>query len=203
MKLRKLLIPTAVAFALMVVLVSTGKESEHFATTESTETITPNEEIFEKVMSVVTHLRCMNCHPTDDYPRQGEDSHLHRFGVQRGPDNHGTAALQCGSCHQEANNDFSGVPGAPHWGLAPKSMGWQGLDKYEIAKAILDRAKNGNRSLSDIEQHLTEDALVLWVFEPGVNNEGVEREKPPLTKEEWIQAVKNWVTAGAPIPETE
>lgn len=159
-----------------------------------------NEAVFEKVMSVITHKRCMNCHPSDDYPRQGEDSHLHRFGVQRGPENHGLTALQCGTCHQTANNNFSGVPGAPHWGLAPKSMGWQGLNKYEIAEAMLDRNKNGNRSLKDIEHHLTQDPLVLWVFEPGINNEGTPREKPPLNKEEWISAVTEWVEAGAPIP---
>lgn len=160
-----------------------------------------SEEAFDKMMQVVTHKRCMNCHPSGDQPRQSEDSHLHRFGVQRGPEGFGVAALNCGTCHQEENNNFAGVPGAPHWHLAPRSMGWEGLNRVEIARAMLDRSKNGNRSVSEIEQHLTVDPLVLWVFEPGVNHAGTPREKPPVSKEEYIAAVKTWVQSGAAIPE--
>ncbi|MCE7994030.1 MAG: hypothetical protein HEP71_18730 [Roseivirga sp.] len=200
--MKKSLIFTALSFVLLVIVYSLDGREKIVSERVHTET-DQNVEVFDKVMSVVTHKRCMNCHPADDFPRQGEDSHVHRFGVQRGVDNHGLAALQCGSCHQEANNLLSGVPGAPHWSLAPKSMGWQGLNKFEIATAMLDRTKNGNRSKADIAHHLTEDPLVLWVFEPGVDNEGTEREKPPLIKEDWITAVKEWIAAGAPIPAEE
>lgn len=158
------------------------------------------DEAFNQMMSVLTHKRCMNCHPSGDRPRQGEDSHIHTFEVQRGEDGHGTVALSCGSCHQTENNDLAGVPGAPHWHLAPRSMGWEGLTDIEIASAMLDRRKNGNRSLQEIAKHLTEDPLVLWAFEPGVNNEGIPREKPPINKETYIAAVKQWVQAGAVIP---
>lgn len=155
---------------------------------------------FDQMMQVIAHKRCVNCHPSGDRPRQGEDSHYHRFGVERGPDGHGTAALKCSTCHQEENNHYSGVPGAPHWHLAPRSMGWEGLSKVEIARAMLDPARNGGRSPAEIERHLTEDQLVLWVFEPGVDHEGKPREQPPVSKEDYIQAVKNWMAAGAPIP---
>lgn len=156
---------------------------------------------FDVMMQVVTHQRCVNCHPAGDRPHQGDDSHLHHFGVQRGEDGHGLTSLQCGTCHQSENNDFSGVPGAPHWHLAPRSMAWEGLNRVEIAQAILDRTKNGDRSLEEIEHHLTNDPLVLWVFDPGVNNEGTPREKPPVSKEDYIKAVKQWVEEGAHIPE--
>lgn len=156
---------------------------------------------FDQMMEVVAHKRCVNCHPAGDRPRQGEDSHLHRFDVQRGQDGHGIAALSCHTCHQEENNRFSGVPGAPHWHLAPRSMGWEGLDRIEIARAMLDPSKNGNRSIEDIRHHLTNDPLVLWVFDPGVNSEGIPRETPPISKEAFIAAVNSWVDAGAPIPE--
>ena len=156
---------------------------------------------YDQMMQVVAHKRCVNCHPAGDRPRQGEDSHLHHLNVQRGEDGHGVAALQCSSCHAEENNNLSGVPGAPHWHLAPRSMGWEGLSRDEIARSMLDPERNGGRSLEEIEKHLTEDALVLWVFEPGVNNEGIPREKPPVSKEDYIAAVKAWVAAGAPIPE--
>ena len=79
-------------------------------------------------------------------------------------------------------------------------MGWEGLSNREIAQAMLDRSKNGGRSGEEIEKHLTEDPLVLWVFEPGVDHEGVAREKPPISKEAYIEAVKTWVAAGAVIP---
>lgn len=156
---------------------------------------------FETMMKVVTHKRCMNCHPSGDRPLQGEDSHVHYFGVQRGEDGHGVAALKCGTCHQESNNLQSGVPGAPHWHLAPRSMAWGGLTPTEIASRIVDPQFNGGRSLKEIEKHMTEDLLVLWAFEPGVNHEGVPREVPPVSKEDYIKAVKEWIANGAKIPE--
>ena len=159
------------------------------------------EEAFDKMMQVLTHKRCVNCHPSGDRPRQGEDSHYHNFNVQRGPDNHGMAALRCESCHMSENNNISGVPGAPEWSLAPISMRWEGLSRVEIAKSMLDKANNGGRTLEQTVEHLTEHELVLWAWEPGVNAEGLPREKPPVSKEDYIKAVKEWAEAGAPIPE--
>ncbi len=171
---------------------------------EKTEEETPEaKEAYDKMMQALTHKRCLNCHPSGDRPRQGEDSHYHYFGVSRGEEGHGVAALQCSTCHQTENNNYSGVPGAPHWHLAPSSMAWEGLSRAEIAESILDPERNGGRSLEEIVKHMTEDALVLWAWEPGVNANGEAREKPPVSKEEFIQAVKDWAAAGAPIPETE
>ncbi|MEL7021145.1 MAG: hypothetical protein AAGK47_06035 [Bacteroidota bacterium] len=160
----------------------------------------PATDAFNTMMAVLTHKRCLNCHPAGDRPRQGEDSHIHHFNVQRGADGHGVAALKCESCHQAENNLFSGVPGAPHWHLAPRSMAWEGLTPIEIATSMLDPERNGGRSVQEIERHLTEDELVLWVFEPGVDADGMPREKPPVSKENYIKAVKQWVAAGAIIP---
>lgn len=156
---------------------------------------------FDEMMSVITHKRCINCHPSDNFPRQGEDSHIHLFNVQRGDDGHGIAALKCETCHQKENNNYSGAPGAPHWHLAPLSMAWQGLTKVEIAKSMLNPANNGGKNLEEIVKHLTEDELVLWAWNPGVNHVGMPREKPPLTEEEWVKIVKKWAATGAQIPE--
>lgn len=158
-------------------------------------------EAFDKMMQVLTHKRCVNCHPSGDRPRQGEDSHYHNFNVIRGADNHGVAALRCESCHQPENNDFSGVPGAPEWSLAPIEMKWEGLSRVEIAKSMLNPDNNGGRNLDEIVKHLTEHELVLWAWEPGIDASGNPREKPPVSKEEYIKAVKDWAAAGAPIPE--
>ena len=178
-------------------------------TTSNTETISENaisetgsaDEAFTKMMKVLTHKRCVNCHPAGDRPRQGEDSHIHNFGVRRGEDNHGIAALRCETCHQHENNEYSGVPGAPEWSLAPLKMQWEGLSRVEIAKSMLNPENNGGRSLEEIVKHLTEHELVLWAWEPGVDANGTPREKPPVPKEEYIKAVKEWAAAGAVIPE--
>ena len=178
-------------------LVSTSEPSTPLIAPPMAKTVaTP----FDKMMQVLMHKRCMNCHPSDDRPRQGEDSHVHNFGVQRGKENHGVAGLQCQTCHQSENNKYSGVPGAPHWGLAPKTMGWSGLSRVEIARNMLDKEKNGGRDLEAIVKHLTEDALVAWAWNPGVNADGKAREKPPVSREDFIKAVKTWAKDGAKIP---
>ena len=156
---------------------------------------------YETMMKVLTHKRCVNCHPAGDRPRQGEGSHIHNFNVQRGPDNHGVDGLKCATCHQEENNIYSGVPGAPDWSLAPIEMRWEGLTKSQIAKSILDRSINGNRSIEETVKHLTEHELVLWAWEPGVNANGEAREPAPVPLDEYIAAVKEWAANGAVVPE--
>ncbi len=155
---------------------------------------------FDKMMAVLLHKRCVNCHPGGDIPLQGEDSHLHNFDIERGPDDHGLAGYTCETCHSSENNDFSGVPGAPHWALAPRSMAWEGKTRVEIASQMMDPNRNGGRTPKEIEEHLTEHELVLWAWNPGVDAEGTPREVPPVSKEEFIEAVKEWIEAGAIIP---
>ncbi len=153
---------------------------------------------FNKMMDVLTHQRCVNCHPSEDVPKQGEDSHPHRFGITRA---NGLNATNCNTCHQSSNNDYSGVPGAPEWALAPHSMRWEGLSRIQIAKSMMNKENNGGRSPDDIMHHLTEHELVLWAWQPGVNAAGEARELPPVSKEEYIAAVKKWIELGAEIPE--
>ncbi len=153
-------------------------------------------EAFDKILKVLKSPRCMNCHPSDDFPRQGDDRHVHLHGVMRGEDNHGGPVQKCLTCHQAENNEYSGVPGAPHWGLAPKSMGWQGLSDVELGKALLDKSKNGNRSAKDIADHMMNDALVLWAWAPGET-----RSLPPVPLDEFKEAVKTWLENGAIVPE--
>jgi hypothetical protein len=154
-----------------------------------------SEQAFVQMMSVIKHQRCMNCHPTDDRPRQSDDRHVHLFGVQRGKDNHGLPTMRCNTCHQSENNRYSNVPGAPHWHLAPKSMGWQGLTDAQIGQSMLDKSKNGGKSLEEIVKHMTEDSLVQWAWNPGRN-----RTLPPLSQTEFHKAVKDWAENGAKIP---
>lgn len=170
---------------------------------EFSEKLSENEssEAFDKMMSVLTHKRCVNCHPAGDRPHQGEDVHIHNFNVQRGNANFGASAFNCNTCHHEENNDIAGVPGAPEWSLAPKKMAWEGLSRVEIARSMMNPEINGGRDLEHVVEHLTEHALVLWAWNPGVDSEGNPRETPPVSKEEYIKAVKEWAENGAIIPE--
>ncbi len=170
-------------------------------TAESSEVVNIEEEseiAFNKMMDVLTHQRCINCHPNDDIPKQGEDQHPHRFGITRV---NSMTATNCNTCHQSSNNDYSGVPGAPEWALAPDKMRWEGLSRIEIAQSMMNPENNGGRSAEDVMHHLTEHELVLWAWEPGVDAEGNPREKPPVPVDEYVSAVKKWIEMGAVIPE--
>ena len=165
-----------------------GSVRENVRQTKSSITIAPHDTgSFNVMMKVITSVRCMNCHPSDDRPRQGDDQHLHRFEVQRGIDNKGMVAMRCNTCHGSENNQISNVPGAPHWQLAPRSMGWLGLSKEQIAASLLDKRKNGNREVKDIVNHLLKDSLVRWAWAPGVG-----RTPPPVTFEVFADAVNHW-----------
>jgi len=95
--------------------------------------------------------------------------HTHSMNVQRGADNQGATGLKCATCHGTENNPNSGVPGAAHWGLAPKSMGWVGLNMRELCRAIKDPNKNHPTSLErrhamtcTIERVLTPGGFVVF-----------------------------------------
>ena len=152
-------------------------------------------EAFETVMTVLTHPRCINCHPVADRPRQRDEQIFHILNVTRGEDNHGGPVQTCETCHHEENNPYSLVPGAPHWGLAPKTMGWYGLSHVEIVQRLLDPEMNGGRSYEDLIHHVNNDALVLWAWEPGG-----DRTPIPVPHDEFVQAMEVWLEAGAPIP---
>lgn len=168
----------------------------------SSETETANENVaYNKMMDVLMSPRCINCHPSDNIPKQSEDGHPHYFGMSRGTNNLGFQATKCTTCHQTENNNYSGVPGAPDWSLAPDKMKWEGLTRNQIARSMLNKENNGNRTLEELEYHLTEHELVLWAWKPGVDANGVPRELPPVPLEEYRAAVKEWIEHGAIVPE--
>src|SRR5262245_53984479 len=75
--------------------------------------------LFTELGKVLTHPRCVNCHPAGDRPHQGEQGRPHQPPVERAADGHGLPAMRCSICHQQANFDPAGVPGHPEWHLAP------------------------------------------------------------------------------------
>jgi hypothetical protein len=153
-----------------------------------------SEAAFRKIAAVLRDPRCMNCHTVTDFPRQGDDRHRHIMNVLRGDDGHGVPGQRCSTCHQGVNQ-VNGVPGAPKWGLAPLSMGWEGLDDRQLADAIKDPARNGRRTLAQIQEHMAHDPLVAWAWNPGAG-----RRSPGISQEELGRLVQEWIDSGAVSP---
>lgn len=152
--------------------------------------------LFVEAGKVLLHPRCINCHPADRQPLQGEDGRWHEPRVERGAGGHGRVGMRCSTCHQSENFDPGRVPGAPSWHLAPESMAWQGLTLGEICESLKDRERNGDRSLAEIVHHMEEDPLVGWAWEPGA-----DREPVPGNQEVFGRLIRAWADTGAECPE--
>ena len=153
---------------------------------------------FRAVASVLTSPRCLNCHVPGDGPSQGDDNHPHAMNVKRGVDGKGSRALRCFACHQAENGKaLHSPPGAVDWQLPPSRtpMAWKGLSTGELCRTLKDPTKNGNRSLQDLIPHM-DTSLVRWAWNPGPG-----RSVPPLSHDEFVSRLKEWIETGAACPE--
>jgi len=151
--------------------------------------------LFNEMGKVLTHPRCMNCHPATERPRQGDMRKLHEPLVVRGKDGHGAAGLHCSTCHGKQNFDPARVPGDGHWALAPASMAWEGKTVAQICEQLKDQNRNGSRDLAALVKHVTTDTLVLWGWHPGRG-----REPAPGTAAEFGALMQAWADTGAACP---
>jgi hypothetical protein len=151
--------------------------------------------LFLEASRVLTHPRCVNCHPDGDVPHNGMNLALHDPPVVRGPDDHGVVGMQCTSCHQDKNQELTRVPGAPKWALAPIQMAWVGKSPRHICEQLKDTKRNGGKTLAQIVHHNAHDDLVAWGWRPGAG-----REPAPGTQEQFGAIVAAWVETGAECP---
>ncbi|WP_294303074.1 hypothetical protein [uncultured Chryseobacterium sp.] len=152
---------------------------------------------FGEVYKVLMSPRCLNCHPAGDIPLQGDDSHVHQMYPQRGPDGKGLYAMKCANCHQDENTPGLHMPpGNPKWHLPPADMKmvFEGKTARELAKQLMNKKENGNKSIEDLIKH-ADDGLVLAGFNPA---DGLK--KPPLTHAQFKKAWITWLTTGAYAP---
>jgi hypothetical protein len=154
---------------------------------------------FKEMLPVIRHPRCLNCHSIGDFPRQGDDFHPHAMNVRRGPDGKGVTAQKCSTCHQDRN--LAGLhlpPGAPNWHLPPTNMPmiWQSLTDKQICQQLKDPKQNGNRSVDRIVEHMAEDKLVGWGWNPGEGRTAI-----PISRETFASKVREWASKGAACPE--
>jgi hypothetical protein len=156
---------------------------------------------FETVRKVFQHPRCQNCHIPGDTPLQFDEGRTHGQSVVRGSDGHGAAGLQCATCHGAANPPASyGAhvpPGAPNWHLPPPEhkMVFIGMSPAALCALIKDPAKTNGRDLPAMLEHVTNDKLVAWGWEPGVGRAPVD-----VPHAEFVAAFRTWMDAGAHCP---
>jgi hypothetical protein len=156
-------------------------------------------ELFLSIIPVLKHPRCLNCHANGDFPRQGDDSHVHTQNVKRGLYGFGKYGQRCSTCHQEENvAGLNMPPGAPNWQLPPADtpMIWEGKTPGQICRQIKNPKQNNGKTIAQIVEHVTADKLVLWGWNPG---EG--RTLPPMDHDEFARRFQEWATNGAACPE--
>ena len=157
--------------------------------------------IFAEIGKVLTHPRCMNCHPAGDQPLQGADHQMHFPPVRRGP----AAAVFGDSLHglpyrsqfhaARRRTTFKSIPGHPRWELAPLSMAWEGKSLGEICRQLKDKDRNGGRDLALLQEHIAKDDLVAWGWNPGAG-----REPAPGSQELAGRLAQAWIDSGAECP---
>ena len=65
----------------------------------------------------------------------------------------------------------------------------------EICSQIKDPARNGNRTIAEIVEHIEHEPLVHWGWAPGPG-----REPAPYSVAQLVEFVKQWDAAGTPCP---
>lgn len=155
-----------------------------------------SKDAFLAAYRVFMHPRCMNCHPSGDVPLVGDDSQLHPQGVKRGPNGKGLYALKCSNCHQEEHVPGEHMPpGNERWKLpsAKQKMVFQGKTPAQLAIHFKDNKFTGFKNFKeDLLHHVEFDPLVLNGWTYGT--------PPPLTHEEFVAKIKEWIVKGAVIP---
>jgi len=153
--------------------------------------------IFAEAGKVLTHSRCVNCHPSGAHPLQGETGvqAIHEPPVSRGSDGRGMVGMRCQTCHRDENFDPAGLPGSKGWHLAPESMAWQGMTASQICQQIKDPQRNGGRSVAEIVSHIQNDHFVHWAWAPGG-----DRTPAPGNHATFAQLIAEWASTGAACP---
>ena len=149
--------------------------------------------IFAEAAKVLTHQRCMYCHPATDRLLQGNDKHPHQPVATR--------QTPCVTCHTDRNftlherASYRSIPGHPRWMAAPIEMAWEGKSVGEICRQIKDPGRNGGRNLALLHEHLAHDDLVAWGWQPGAG-----RDPAPGSQALLGELIQAWIETGAQCP---
>ncbi len=184
---------------LAIVLVVIAIANMHAAPADAKPDAVASAKAFLEVHKVFTSPRCQNCHSAGDAPLQGDDSHVHLQNVKRGKDGHGVSAMRCETCHQTTNLAGEHMPpGNPKWGLpSPEhKMVFVGRTPADLCRQLRDPKQTGGRSLQQLLEHVADDELVGWGWNPGDG-----RALPPLSRQDTVAQMKIWIDGGAACPQ--
>ena len=151
---------------------------------------------FLAALPVLKHPRCLNCHSTGDFPRQGDDGHAHAQNVRRGIDGKGKYGQKCTACHQEQNvAGLNMPPGAPNWHLPTGEMPMIGAGRTpnQICRQLKDQ-KEQRKTVAQIVEHVSEDKLVCGL------ELGDGRTPPPLSHADFEQSSRTGPAMEPPAP---
>lgn len=156
--------------------------------------------LFIEAGKVIQSPRCLNCHPADREPTQGDRLRTHVPFMQADDEGHALPGIECRTCHGTGNvttysDDIQSVPGNARWALAPASMAWQGKSLVEICEQVKDPARNGGFSLEKLHEHMALDPLVGWAWNPGPG-----RVPAPGTQRQFGELIAAWIESGAHCP---
>jgi hypothetical protein len=149
---------------------------------------------FMTIASVLQSPRCMNCHPAGESPLNGDHAARHRMNVSR----MSMQGLSCQTCHRKENGKaLHSPPGAPNWRVPPddRRMVFEGKSAHDLCEQIKDPARNGDKSLLALKEHMGHDPFVLWAWSPGPG-----RTPPPISHDALMKSVDDWIAVGAPCP---
>ncbi len=131
---------------------------------------------FMRMVPVLTHPRCANCHGPMTFRDLGPGSNVTHPGGAIG-DASGITA--CGDCHTKAEDEWR--PG-PDWPV--RSV-------YELCLFIKDSRPSGETLL----EHLQTDPLIKLGFEGMRGQDDLPPLPPPLSQDAFIQATRGWINA--------
>ena len=151
-------------------------------------------DLFKKLMPVIGHARCVNCHGGVD----GVSGRGHQPGAQGGVD--------CVQCHGDAVD----APRAGHWHQPNPAMNFVGKDDKALCSQFADFFMHaGNAQALD---HIEHDSLISLAFlgvmggarSPGQGTPpDPPADPPPMTKRAFVDSTKRWVYDGQAACEME
>lgn len=162
-------------------------------------------EHWAKIYEVFSHPRCANCHvdeggiPIWSGPSYGPEPQPHGMNVKAGESRVGAETILCSTCHTQHNGSIEHAPPGAHvWHLPPPEMVWYEKSSAEICAQIQDPERNGERTMKDIVEHIANDELVHWGWDPGPG-----REPAPYSAKINVMDILAWTAAGNPCPQDE
>ena len=150
---------------------------------------------WRKIESVLTHPRCLNCHTMTGYPTQGDGRRPHPLEPHPDADSQ-AATAPCETCHTRG------------WQMPPPALAWENepgkpAPGAAICATLTRGPDGGEPDYERMIEYAQLASVVLWGWEPGKSLDGADRTAPPVNHEDFVDALKRWIAAGAPCPPPE